>query len=223
VTPGIEPYGDSALLVTLGDRIDRRLNLEVHALAGGIRRLADEVPGIGSPVPAYASLLVPVDPLAIDLDEAARRLANVVTQLPQPGDPSPPGPLVEIPVRYGGLDGPDLAEVAAMHDLSEAHVAELHASMEYDVFFLGFAPGFAYLGPLPPEIATPRRATPRRRVPAGSVGIAADQTGVYPAALPGGWQLIGRTDLRMWDLERPGAALLQPGMRVRFVPLARDA
>jgi KipI family sensor histidine kinase inhibitor len=222
VTPGIEPYGDSALLVTLGDRIDRRLNLQVHALAAGVRRLAEEVPGIGSPVPAYASLLVPVDPLAIDLDEAARRLADVVTQLPRPGEPSPPGPLVEIPVSYGGLDGPDLAEVAAMHGLSEADVAELHASLEYDVFFLGFAPGFAYLGPLPPEIATPRRATPRRRVPAGSVGIAADQTGVYPAALPGGWQLIGRTDLRMWDLERPGAALLRPGMRVRFVPLDRD-
>ena len=129
--------------------------------------------------------------------------------------------LATIAVRYGGADGPDLDEVAALHGLRPSDVVDLHAGATYRVFFLGFAPGFAYLGPLPAELVTPRRATPRERVPAGSVAIAGEQTGVYPFETPGGWQLIGRTEERLWDLDpdRRSPALLQPGDSVRFRPL----
>jgi KipI family sensor histidine kinase inhibitor len=130
----------------------------------------------------------------------------------------PEGDTIEIPVRYGGPDGPDLEEVASRHGLTSADVVELHAGARYRVLFLGFAPGFAYLGGLPAAIATPRRASPRERVPAGSVGIAGEQTGVYPLSMPGGWNLIGRTDLVLFDPLRPEPALLRPGAPVRFVP-----
>ena len=126
--------------------------------------------------------------------------------------------MIEIPVQYGGDAGPDLADVAALAELSTSDVVDLHRGAEYRVFFLGFAPGFAYLGPLPEPIATPRLATPRERVPAGSVGIAGAQTAVYPFAMPGGWRIIGRTDAPMWDLTRDSPSLLRPGDRVRFVP-----
>jgi KipI family sensor histidine kinase inhibitor len=127
-------------------------------------------------------------------------------------------PPIDLPTRYGGPDGPDLDEVASIHGLRAVDVVELHASVAYRVFFLGFAPGFAYLGPLPGELATPRLATPRPRVPAGSVGIAGTQTAVYPVDSPGGWRLIGRTDARVWDPSADPPAMLLPGRRVRFVP-----
>jgi KipI family sensor histidine kinase inhibitor len=129
------------------------------------------------------------------------------------------GPLVEVPTRYGGVDGPDLDEVAAMHGLPAAAVIEAHASVEYRAYFLGFAPGFAYLGRVPAAIATPRLPTPRTRVPAGSVGLAGEQTAVYPSDSPGGWRLIGRTDLRVWDPAADAPARIPPGARVRFVPV----
>ena len=129
------------------------------------------------------------------------------------------GRLVEVPVRYGGADGPDLDEVARLHDLRAEDVVEIHAGAEYDAFFLGFAPGFAYLGPLPASIVTPRLDVPRPRVPAGSVAIAGAQTAVYPTETPGGWRLIGRTDARLWDASRQEPALIRPGDRVRFVPI----
>ncbi|TCW16899.1 KipI family sensor histidine kinase inhibitor [Raoultella sp. BIGb0138] len=123
-----------------------------------------------------------------------------------------------IPVIYGGEDGPDLAEVARHSGLSEKQVVELHSSVEYVVWFLGFQPGFPYLGGLPERLATPRRAEPRLRVPAGSVGIGGAQTGVYPLATPGGWQLLGRTPLALFDATRREPVLLRSGDRVRFVP-----
>jgi KipI family sensor histidine kinase inhibitor len=129
--------------------------------------------------------------------------------------------VIELPTRYGGADGPDLDEVAALHGLSARAVIEFHAGTVYRVAFVGFLPGFAYLGSLPHSLATPRRATPRERVPAGSVGIADRQTGVYPFASPGGWQLIGRTATTVWDPRRDPPALLEPGRRIRFVPLER--
>ena len=218
----IVAYGESAVLITLGDRIDRATNARVHDLAAAVRSLAQVDARFGSPVPAYASLLVPVDPLVLGTDAAIERLVDLVAAAP----PSRSAEAADRPLagdlatRYGGADGPDLADLAALHDLTEADVIELHASVEYHVFFLGFAPGFAYLGTVPEAIATPRRASPRTRVPAGSVGLAGDQTGVYPFEMPGGWQLIGRTEARLWNLARPSPALLAPGSRVRFVPHA---
>lgn len=126
--------------------------------------------------------------------------------------------LVEIPVIYGGTHGPDLAVVARHTGLSECEVVERHAQADYITYFIGFQPGFPYLGGLPASLATPRRSEPRLEVPAGSVGIGGGQTGIYPLPTPGGWQIIGRTDLRLFDPQRQPATLLQPGDRVRFVP-----
>jgi KipI family sensor histidine kinase inhibitor len=125
---------------------------------------------------------------------------------------------LEVPVHYGGADGPDLPEVAERLGLSQGQVVEAHAGPTYRVRMLGFVPGFAYLATLPEVLALPRRAEPRTRVPGGSVAIAARQTAVYPFETPGGWHLIGRTDLSMWDIGRVPPARLAPGDRVRFVP-----
>jgi len=217
--PRIEALGDSALLVTFGARIDRGLNRRALRLAEAAEAMRNE--GLGPPVPAYASVLVPFDPLAIDADRAQTMIKRLLETAVEPTAHLEDSKLVELPVHYGGADGPDLADVAALHGLEPADVIEAHAGVEYDVFFLGFAPGFAYLGTLPDSIATPRLAEPRIRVPAGSVGIAGSQTGVYPFELPGGWRLIGRTDGVLWDIRRDPPALLLPGDRVRFVPVPR--
>lgn len=218
----IRPFGDEALLVTLGRAIDPRINRRVHALAERVREdTADGSGPWGTPVPGHASLLVPYDAARATPAQASERLARLLGAAPE-GDAGEPGRgrLVEIPVRYGGDAGPDLMAVADRTGLTPAQVAEAHASTEYAVFLVGFAPGFAYLGILPSELVLPRREEPRTRVPAGSVAIAGEQTAVYPAVTPGGWHLIGRTDAVMWDAQRHPAALLRPGDRVRFVPLA---
>lgn len=210
--------GDSALLVVVGTAwtpetgaLVRRLEAAVVAAGGGF----------GRPIPGAASLLVPFDPLAFTPPDAAARLRSVLAAAPDEPALAVPAaaPAVVLPTRYGGADGPDLEGVAAARGLRPADVVDLHASVEYEVRFLGFAPGFAYLGTVPPALATPRRSTPRARVAAGSVGIADDQTCVYPLDSPGGWQIIGRTEAPVWDPRRDPPALLVPGARVRFVPL----
>lgn len=215
--PRIDRVGDAALLLTLGDEVDLDLNHGVHRIVAELGSGATDVAGLGVPVPGYASVLVPFDP---DLaPEEAVRVAIGAALRRAIGGPTPdPGPLVEISVRYGGPDGPDLAEVARRTGRSEEEVVALHAGREYRVFLVGFVPGFPYLGILPDELVLPRRATPRVHVPAGSVAIAGRQTGIYPFATPGGWHLIGRTDAAMWDAGRVPPTLLAPGARVRFVP-----
>ncbi len=212
--------GDAAVLVVLGEAIDERVNARVHRLAAELRRLHAADPRFGAPVPAYASVLVPLDPIDPGLEAAIDVLSDVVagTASGAPTVRDEAGALHELPTRYGGVDGPDLAAVARLHDLRPAEVVELHASVAYRAWFVGFAPGFAYLGPVPDQIATPRLASPRARVPAGSVGLADEQTAVYPVASPGGWRLLGRTDVAIWRpaVDRP--ALIEPGDRVRFVP-----
>ena len=218
--PAIVPFGDGALLVVLGERIDAVLNRRVHVLAAAVRAARSADPRWGAPVPAYASLLVPYDPLAMEQAEANERLGALAASAGEDEAVAEvEGELVEIPVRYGGGDGPDLDEVAARLGLAPEEVIALHAGMTYRVFMLGFAPGFGYLATLPPALVLPRRATPRTRVPVGSVAIAGEQTAVYPVATPGGWHLIGRTDLSVWDPRRDPPALLRPGQRVRFRPV----
>jgi KipI family sensor histidine kinase inhibitor len=219
----IVPFGDAAVLVELeaADEHDPAVIRHVHRLAAAIRELAD--PALGSPVPGATSVLVGFEPLALDPAGAAARLGPALggdDGGAHAGDDDR-SPIVDLPVRYGGADGPDLATVATAAGLPERAVVDLHASVEYVVAFLGFAPGFAYLSAVPPEITTPRRATPRERVPAGSVGIADRWTAVYPGGTPGGWQLVGRTDVTVWDARRDPPALLAPGTRVRFVPTSR--
>jgi len=218
--PRVVPYGDRAVLAILGEGVDTMLGRRVLALAERVRAASmGGAAGWGAPVPGFASLLVPVDPARLHPDAARAELAGWLTEILATDLPAEPAGLVlEIPVRYGGADGPDLPEVAARCGLTEAQVAELHAASVYRVFCLGFVPGFAYLGPLPERLALPRRPEPRLRVPEGSVAIAGRQTGVYPFATAGGWHLIGRTTVRPWDLRRDPPALLRPGDRVRFVP-----
>jgi KipI family sensor histidine kinase inhibitor len=217
----VEPFGDAALLVSLGAVADGGLVERGRAIAAAVDAARAGTTALGRPIPAHATVLIPFDPLAIELDEAiglVRRAVSAAAEAPVavPGTGFP----IEIPVRYGGADGPDLDRVAELHDLRPRDVIDLHAAARYVVLFLGFAPGFAYLGGLPAELETPRRDSPRERVPAGSVGIAGAQTGVYPLAMPGGWQLIGRTDAVLFDPTRDPPALLRPGAAVRFVPLS---
>jgi KipI family sensor histidine kinase inhibitor len=173
-------------------------------------------------VPAYASLLIGFDPTAITADEA-RATIEAIAGEPDAG-PGRARPAIgprrhDVPVRYGGEEGPDLADAAHRVGLTEAALVDLHAGTTYTVFMLGFVPGFPYLGILPAELELPRLDAPRTRVPAGSVGIAGRQTGIYPFETPGGWRLIGRTDTRLWDAAADPPAVLAPGDEVRFIPV----
>src|SRR5712671_98437 len=180
----------------------------------------EPVAGVRNLHPAYCSLLVKFDALRFSHEEVEAILRKYLERLEEVKLPEPRR--VEIPVCYGGEFGPDLAEVCAMRGMTEAQAIELHASVEYLVYFLGFVPGFAYLGELPKELVTPRLAAPRRRVPVGSVGIAGNQTGVYPFATPGGWRLLGRTPVSMFQADREGLSLLSIGDRVRFAPISAE-
>ena len=171
-------------------------------------------------IPAYCSLLVKFDALKLDHARLEAILRGYLDRLAQVE--LPPARQLEIPVCYGGQFGEDLDEVAALHGMSPAQVIELHTSVTYLVYFLGFVPGFAYLGELPEALATPRLAVPRKSVPPGSVGIAGNQTGVYPFATPGGWRLIGRTPVAMFRPDRIEMSVLSLGDRVRFVPIPAD-
>ena len=200
----ILPAGDAAVLVELVDLA------EAGRLYASLR--ADPLPGTLDLVPATRTVLVTLDRAVTGAEQVAAALrSRSPADAPDPGR----GELVELPTRY---DGPDLADVAALTGLAEAEVVRRHADSEWTVAFCGFAPGFAYLTGGDPALRVPRRETPRTAVPAGSVGLADGFSGAYPRRMPGGWQLIGRTDAVLWDLDRDPPALLPPRTRVRFVP-----
>jgi KipI family sensor histidine kinase inhibitor len=213
-----ETLNETALLVHVGDSMAAAVNARVHALTHAINAARPDA--VIDVVPAYASVLVchrPLDPTV--RDRLRQQLLALADQTPS-GGAEPAGTLHEIPVCYGGREGPDLEHVAAAHALEAREVVDRHCAPVYRVAMTGFAPGFPYLLGLDEQLATPRRETPRTRVAAGSVGIAGAQTGIYPAELPGGWQLIGRTPLRLFrreDDERP--CLLVLGDRVQFQPI----
>lgn len=208
----IRPFGEAALLVETG-AADR-----AQALAAGLRD--DPIPGVTAGVPGLESLLVELDPLAADV-EAVR--GTLELRLNQPLATVGGERLRTIPVVYGGEMGPDLPDVAALTGLPQDEVVARHAAADLRVLFDGFAPGFAYLGELPTELRVGRLDTPRTRTPAGSVAIAGAMTGIYPAALPGGWRVIGRTPVTLFDPRRDPPAYLLPGDRVRFEPIDADA
>jgi KipI family sensor histidine kinase inhibitor len=211
----IDPLGDAALLVTLGEALDADANARASMLAAALA--AEGIAGVGRPVPGHASVLVPFEPEVLAeaaVVAAVWRCWSVANGAAASVDVR--GRLHVIPVRYGGEHGPDLAAVAAATGLSERDVIRLHTSVEYRVLVLGFVPGYPYLGLLPPELELPRRAVPRVRVPAGSVAISGRQSGIYPFDGPGGWHLLGRTDLPLWDPDADPPASLAPGDRVRF-------
>lgn len=207
----IAPAGDAALLVAWPPRIDPATNARAVALG---RALARHRADLRDVVVAYASITVYFDPLVTD---AASLEADVVALEGGLADAAvTEGRLHEIAVSYGGADGPDLTEVADAAHMTETEVIARHTGVTYRVYMLGFMPGFAYMAPLDPRIAAGRRAVPRARVPAGSVAIAAGQTGIYPVETPGGWQVIGRTTVKPFDPDRDDPFLFEAGDRVRF-------
>lgn len=214
----VVPLGDRALLIQLGSTIDDATHRHVRAVSA--RLASSTVPGMIEVVPAFASVAVHYDPARAPYTRFAAAVQAALAEL---GDERLPEPrTVEIPVRYGGEEGPDLDVVARAHGLSADEVVRLHSAASYRVYMLGFAPGFPYLGGLPESLATPRRAEPRTAVPAGSVGIGGSQTGIYPLTTPGGWQIIGRTSLSLFDPRREPATLLAIGDVVRFRAVEPD-
>jgi KipI family sensor histidine kinase inhibitor len=209
---------DQSLLVYFGQQI----TLVAHQHVVRLLRLLELEPvaGIRNLHPAYCSLLIKFDALNLRHVELEAILRSYLDRLEDVRLPEPRQ--LEIPVCYGGEYGPDLNDVSAMHGMTPTQAIELHASATYRVYFLGFVPGFAYLGEVPEALATPRLATPRRRVPPGSVGIAGSQTGVYPFPTPGGWRLLGRTPFSMFRPDRNAMSLLSIGDRVRFMPISRE-
>jgi inhibitor of KinA len=213
-----QPASDQSLLLYFGEQI----SLETHHRIVQFLSLLEAKPvtGIRNLHPAYCSVLVQFDATKLTHAEVESLLLpyfgpNDAMTIPAPR-------LREIPVCYGGDFGPDLVELAALHDLSAQSVVKLHCSPIYTVYFLGFVPGFAYLGGLPDELTTARLNVPRKQVPAGSVAIGGNQTGVYPTATPGGWRLIGRTPLKLFEPDRAEMSLLSIGDQVRFVPVSRQ-
>ncbi|WP_297420053.1 5-oxoprolinase subunit PxpB [Thermococcus sp.] len=211
--PEIKPSGDSAIAVSFGETIDEEINGRVHAVARAIEEMSFE--WLVEVVPAYSSLYVFYDPLKVsytEVEASIKPLLNAKTE-------SFEGRLIEVPVVYGGKYGQDIEFVAEHNGLTVDDVIEIHSQQVYRVYFLGFLPGFAYLGGMDERIAAPRLERPRLKVPAGSVGIAGRQTGIYPLESPGGWRLIGRTPLRLFNPSKEPPTLLQPGDRVKFVPI----
>lgn len=224
----LSPLGDRAILVKLGDRVEEATRRRV--LAACARLDARPVRGMVELVPGVASVAVHYDPagfphglpgeVACPYERIAAELRVVLAGL---GDDEPPEPrTVEIRVCYGGDAGPDLADLARYHRLTVEEVVRIHVSGDYVVQMIGFAPGFPYLGGLDPRLATPRRATPRPLVPASSVAIGGEQTGIYPLASPGGWHLIGRTPARLFHAGADPPNLLRMGDRVRFREITEE-
>lgn len=208
----IRPASDRSLLISLGDEISIEAHHQVRLLTQSLEGLR----GILNIHPAYASVLIDFDPRIRAHSEVEKfvrdRMESAIHSAP------PPARTIEIPVCYGGESGPDLADVAKHTGLAPERVVELHAAADYLVYFVGFSTCFPYLGGLPPELATPRLPAPRKHVPVGSVAIGGSQAGIYPLASPGGWRLIGRTSLRLFDPHGSPPPLLRMGDHVRFVP-----
>lgn len=209
------PVGDSALIIELDEKISPEINARIHALD---HQMQESPPNsVLEWVPGYSSLLVLYDPLLSTFAEIERWVLDCLeTSSPEMSQSKSE---ILIPVRYGGENGPDLDFVAAYHKISPDEVVRRHTDRVYRVGMMGFTPGFAYLMGLDPTLATPRLETPRTQVPAGSVGIAGGQTGVYPLESPGGWQIIGRTDKKLFNPETSPYFLLSPGDSIRFIPL----
>ncbi len=222
----IHPLGDSAVLIEFGQEIHGDILGRIQTAAHQIEQ--DPFPGWIECVPSYTTLAVYYDLAVLSLINRSgntgiyekvcqlieQRLIMALTQ-----EKKQQTRVVDIPVCYGGEYGPDLQLVADRNGLTTDQVIQIHASGDYTVYAIGFAPGFPYMGGMSPQIAAPRKQTPRLTIPAGSVGIAGEQTGIYPLDTPGGWQLIGRTPVRLFDPKQTPPALLQSGDKVRFIPI----
>lgn len=214
--PTISPVGDRAISIDFGQVIDPTINRHIRQTIERIKAL--QLEGIIELVPTYCALLVEYDAMLYSYSE----ICNIIEPTLEEGMTNTTNELVtvaEVPTVYGGEFGPDLSFVASHNHLSEDEVISIHSGTDYLVYMLGFIPGFTYLGGMDPRIATPRLSSPRTLIPAGSVGIAGEQTGTYPSDSPGGWQIIGRTPVTMYDMSKAQAALLNAGDYVRYVPI----
>jgi len=214
--PTISPVGDRAISIDFGQVIDPTINRHIRQTIERIKEL--QLEGIIELVPTYCALLVEYDAMLYSYSE----ICNIIEPTLEEGMTNTTNELVtvvEVPTVYGGEFGPDLSFVASHNHLSEDEVISIHSGTDYLVYMLGFIPGFTYLGGMDSRIATPRLSSPRTLIPAGSVGIAGEQTGTYPSDSPGGWQIIGRTPVTMYDISKAQAALLKAGDYVRYVPI----
>ena len=214
--PTISPVGDCAISIDFGQVIDPKINRHIRQTIERIQEL--KLDGITELVPTYCALLIQYDAMLYSYSD----ICNLMEPLLEPSatdDANERVTVIEIPTVYGGEFGPDLGFVASHNNLTEDEVVAIHSGTDYLVYMLGFIPGFTYLGGMDPRIATPRLSSPRTLIPAGSVGIAGEQTGTYPSDSPGGWQIIGRTPVTMYDMSKKQAALLSAGDYVRYVPI----
>ena len=204
--------GDCAVTVEFGNEISREINANIRAFNIALEQSG--IKGIVETVPTYRSLTVHYDPGVIKYNALVKKLENLLKTLDNIEIPQ--SEVIEIPVLYGGEEGPDIQFVAEHNGKTIDEVIKIHTSEEYLIYMLGFTPGFTYLGGMSEDIATPRLTTPRVKIPAGSVGIAGSQTGVYPIDSPGGWQLIGRTPVKMYDPDRAEPILPKAGQFIKF-------
>jgi KipI family sensor histidine kinase inhibitor len=210
--------GDHGLLVEYGDEIDLEVNTKVRTMAIIMKQNTPK--GVIETIPTYRSLLIVYDPSITNLAKLQKELQSLEERLDE--IQIPPPDTVEIPVCYGGEFGPDIEFVAETHDLSVKEVIQIHSEPEYLIYMVGFTPGFPFLGGLSEKLHTPRLETPRTFVPKGSVGIANNQTGIYPVSSPGGWQLIGRSPIKLFAPERPNPFLYQAGDHIKFKPITLE-
>jgi inhibitor of KinA len=217
----IEPLGDSALLVRLVDEFDPDQSLDAVLRATEALNAA-ALPGVVELVPAYTTVGVFFDPARTGLDALRTEIEEALRETQPARSHAGTGSTIEVPVCYENEFAPDLREVAWHAELSVEEVVQRHASAIYRVSCVGFTPGFPYLSGLPAELATPRRDSPRKRIPPGSVGIGGTQTGIYPSISPGGWNIIGRTPLRLFNVQSEPPALFHAGDRVRFRRISRE-
>ncbi|MDR3341594.1 MAG: 5-oxoprolinase subunit PxpB [Treponema sp.] len=211
------PAGDSGLILEFGNEISEGINRQIKFVTDTLDEA--KLPGVLDLVPTYRSILVSFDPLRISATGIADIVTNSMHNFAAAEDASG-GEVIEIPVLYGGDTGPDLDFIAHHTGLDREEVIRLHSSVEYLIYMIGFTPGFPYLGGMPKELTTPRLQKPRTLIPAGSVGIAAAQTGIYSVESPGGWQLLGRTPVRIFDCEREQPFLLSAGQYLKFCPIS---
>jgi inhibitor of KinA len=211
----IQPLGDTGIIIQFGTEISEAIYQQIRQYVYWLEQSCIE--GIVEWVPAYTTLAVFYRPNIISYDELSQKLLKIGEKIESMPVPDPI--VIEIPTLYGKEAGPDIQFVAETNGLSEEEVVKIHSSSDYLIYMIGFVPGFPYLGGMDKRIAAPRKKTPRSRIPAGSIGIAGEQTGIYPLETPGGWQIIGRTPVKLYDPQKQDPILLKAGDYIRFVPI----
>lgn len=209
--------GDNALTIEYGNEICEEISSKVRSMMVALEK--EKIKGIKEVMPTYRSLMIHYEPLILEYDDLIKKLKELESKLKNISLPKPE--VIEIPTLYGGEWGEDIENVAKHNNMTVDEVIKIHSSNEYLIYMLGFTPGFPYLGGLDERIATPRLKAPRTKISGGSVGIAGSQTGIYPIDSPGGWQLIGKTPLKLYDPERKTPILLKSGNYIKFVPISK--